>query len=215
MQNPSCEISNESKVSHLVKLCTSKELSITFQKYSLDCFTGFEPGEMYFVTIALDPRKKIDIRGKKQFYKDCTVQNQYRWFKRRFQYYCAEVFPTMTLYDFIFFIPEHFKDGNVHYHLIVQTSDYKQNIACLMKYLFDITNSKTDEIQIKIDPVECPEMTLDYFIKDGSTRIQCTHLKNSQEEWSDSIKRKQYEVSRFDGGFYIWQKYHDKIFPEC
>lgn len=213
MPSSSCEISNDSKVSHLVKLCSSKELKNTFLKYSLDCFTGFESGEMYFITIALDPRKKIDIRGKKVFYNDCTVQNQYRWFKRRFKYYCKEIFPTMKDYDFLFFIPEHFKDGNVHYHLIVQTSDYKQNISVLMKYLFDIENCKTDSIQIRIEPVECPEITLDYFIKDGEYTIQCHHLKCSQEEWAESIKRKQYEVSRFEGGFYIWEKYHNEIFP--
>lgn len=219
MPSSSCEISSEnSKVSHLVKLCGRKELRQALMKYVRLCdyYGKYAPNNIFFVSVALDPRKLIEVRGKKRQYNDCTVQNQYRWFKRRIEEY-HKWFTSGKFgfkMDYMFWLPEHFKDGNVHYHFLFSLYDgeYVQNLNSFLKQLFDISRSKNDSIQINIKPVKCPTITLEYFLKEGTFNIECDHLNNSLEEWREYIKSKSYEVSKFDGGYFIHKDYDNLLY---
>lgn len=182
--------SDETSVKNILVSLRSREKSMAWASSILqDPITDLS--NLYFVSVTIPPETKINIRGKSKEFKNCNLNQSYHYFSHRINSF------EYDDYDFehLIVIPEHCLSGQLHFHLIIISKDYKQNISCLIKDLFGI-KSKCDNILMKYTTVNDI-----YKLQAYSWKYPLDWVSNKNEltidEFNLSIIKKQYEISKF------------------
>jgi hypothetical protein len=115
--------------------------------------------KVHFLSVSIDPKKYVEVRGKKRQYGLLSQECQYYYIRRT-------LMKDEILSDIIqwgVFVFEQHKIGNIHFHIICKSAEHPQNIRSHLASIFNISKWAESMESLDIKPVVDPEGMYDYL----------------------------------------------------